>query len=84
MGILAQDMEEKGRLHLQDLGQLLDQLEQVDVIEGLELQDLEKLKAFDKIQPALLVDAVYQLSMDNHVMPQPTHLCQEKVFFLPL
>ena len=49
-----------------------------------EVQKMMKLKAFDTIQPVLLVDAVYQLSMDNPVTPEPSHLSLEKVFFLPL
>ena len=49
-----------------------------------EVQKMMKLKAFDTIQPVLLVDAAYQLSMGNHVMPEPSHLSLEKVFFLPL
>ena len=99
IGTLVQDKEETELGQLQEVKHVdLNNLEQVDVQDGLEtlkqmdpsdlklqeVQKMTKLKAFEMIQPALLVDVVYQLSMDNHVIPEPSHLSLEKVFFLPL
>ena len=103
IGTLVQDKEETELGQLQEVKHVdLNNLEQVDVQEGLEqpwalklmnpsdlklqeVQKIMKLEAFDMIQLALLVEAVYgQLSMDNQVMPEPSCLSLEKVFFLPL
>lgn len=81
-----EDLKNLEQVDIQEGLEQLWTLKQMDPTD-LKLQEVLKmmnLKVFDKIQPAPLVVAVYQLSMDNQVMPEPSHLSLEKVFFLPL